>query len=73
MKAPLITSIIKGAAVRSGLNIKETSRQTGIPYQTLRYRYKHPTTWIFSEFGAMQRAIHFKDDELREILEEVSK
>ena len=62
-----ITATLKGAVERAGLNGKALADLTGIPYQTLRYRYKYPSTWRFCDWGAVERHIDFNDSE-REIL-----
>lgn len=67
MKTPTLTATLKGAVGRAGLNGKALANLTGIPYQTLRYRYKYPSTWRFCEWGAVERHIEFNDSE-REIL-----
>ena len=73
MKTPKITSIIKGAAARSDLTSKALARETGIPYQTLRYRFKNPTSWRFYEWGAILRHVEFSEEELNNIRAEVRK
>ncbi len=73
MKTPKITSIIKGAAARSDLTNKALARETGIPYQTLRYRFKNPTSWRFYEWGAILRHVEFSEEELNDIRTEVQK
>ena len=73
MKTPRITAIIKGAIARAGTSAKALARDTGIPYQTLRYRFKNPSTWRFYEWGAILRHIEFTDEELSEIRKEVRK
>ena len=73
MKTPRITAIIKGAIARAGTSGKTLARDTGIPYQTLRYRFKNPSTWRFYEWGAVLRHIEFTDYELSEIRKEVRK
>lgn len=73
MKAPRITAIIKGAIARAGTSGKALARDTGIPYQTLRYRFKNPSTWRFYEWGAVLRHIEFTEEELAEIRKEVKK
>lgn len=71
MKTPKLTAIIKGAIARNGLSSKALSRETGIPYPTLRYRYKNPSTWRFYEWGAISRNVDFTKEELNEIREVV--
>lgn len=73
MKTPKLTSIIKSAAARLDMSIKALSRETGIPYQTLRYRFKNPSTWRFYEWGAVLKHVEFTEDELKEIRKEVKK
>lgn len=73
MKTPKLTSIIKGAASRAELSSKALAKETGIPYQTLRYRYKNPSTWRFYEWGAVLRHIEFTEEELKDIRKEVKK
>ena len=73
MKTPKITSIIKGAAARADLSSSALARETGIPYQTLAYRYRNPSTWRFSEWGAVLRHVEFTAEELNEIRKEVQK
>lgn len=73
MKTPKLTNIIKTAAARAELSSKALARETGIPYQTLRYRYKNPSTWRFYEWGAVLRHVEFTDDELSDIRKEVKK
>lgn len=73
MKTPKLTSIIKQAAARSDLSSKALARETGIPYQTLRYRYKNPSTWRFYEWGAVLRHVDFTESELSDIRKEVKK
>lgn len=73
MKTPKITSIIKGAAARSDLTSKALARETGIPYQTLRYRFKNPTSWRFYEWRAILRHVEFSEEELNNIRAEVRK
>lgn len=73
MKSKTITNIIKGAVKRAELNSKALARKTGIPYQTLRYRYKNPTSWKFYEWGAVLNVVPFMDEELLEIRKELMK
>ena len=73
MRTQKLTSIIKGAAARSALSSQALARETGIPYQTLRYRYKNPSTWRFCEWGAVLRHVEFTEAELQQIREEVKK
>ncbi len=73
MKTPKLTNIIKTASARAELSSKALARETGIPYQTLRYRYKNPSTWRFYEWGAVLRHVEFTDDELSDIRKEVKK
>ena len=69
----MITAILKGAIKRSGYNGKSFSKVIGMKYPTLIYRYKHPSTWKFYEWGAVLRHLHFYDDELKEIRKEIQK
>ena len=71
MKISKLTSIIKGATARNNMTAAEVSRVTGIPYQTLVYRYRNPSTWRFYEWGAVLRHVSFTDEELNEIRKEV--
>ena len=71
MKTPKLTSIIKGAAARCDMTAAEVSRVTGIPYQTLNYRYRNPSTWRFYEWGAVLRHVEFTPEEFNEIRKEV--
>lgn len=73
MKTPKITSILKGAAARADLSSKALARETGIPYQTLRYRFKNPKTWKFYEWGSVLKHLSFMDEELAEIRKELIK
>lgn len=73
MKSKTITNIIKGAAARAELTSKALARETGIPYQTLRYRYKNPTSWKFYEWGAVLNVVPFMEEELLEIRKELMK
>ena len=69
----MIAAIIKGATTRDGNNLTILSRLTGIPYQTLVYRLKHPETLRFGEWGTIQRNVSFLPDELEIIRKEVMK
>ena len=71
MKAPLITRIIKTAATRCEMSAVDVAKQTGIPYQTLMYRYRNPSTWRFYEWGAVLRHVEFTEEELQIIRKEV--
>lgn len=71
MRTPKLTSIIKGAAARAALSSQALARETGIPYQTLRYRYRNPSTWRFCEWGAVLRHVEFTEAEITEIWKEV--
>jgi len=71
MKSKTITNIIKGAVKRAELTSKALARETGIPYQTLRYRYKNPTSWKFYEWGAVLNVVPFMEEELLEIRKEL--
>jgi hypothetical protein len=73
MKTPIITQIIKGAVARCEMSAREVSRVTGIPYQTLQYRYNYPSTWRFCEWGAVLRHVEFTEEELNKIRKEVQK
>lgn len=73
MKSKTITNIIKGAAERAELTSKALAKKTGIPYQTLRYRYKNPTSWKFYEWGAVLNVVPFMEEELLEIRKELMK
>ena len=68
-----ITNIIRGALARNDMTAKDLAKQTGIPYQTLRYRYRNPSTWRFCEWGAVLRHVEFTEAELNEIRREVQK
>ena len=71
-KIPKITSIIKGAMTRSGLNAKELAQESGIPYATLmQQRFPYPGSWRFYEFGAIKRIINFTPEEINEINQEM--
>jgi hypothetical protein len=63
MKTPTLTATLKGAVERAGLNGKALANLTGIPYQTLRYRYKYPSTWRFCEWGAVMRHVTLNESE----------
>lgn len=71
MKTPRITSILKGAAARADLSSKGLSKEMGIPYQTLRYRFKNPSTWRFYEWGSLLKHLPLTEEELTEIRKEV--
>ena len=71
MKISKLTSIIKGATARNNMTAAEVSRVTGIPYQTLVYRYRNPSTWRFYEWGAVLRHVEFTEEELQIIRKEV--
>ena len=73
MKPAPLTATIKGAATREGYSGVRLAKRIGLPYQTLVYRYKHPATWRFCEFGAILRNINFTDDEIKIIQKEVTK
>lgn len=73
MTAPPLTATLKGAIEREGYSGKELSRMTGIPYQTLIYRYKNPATWRFCEWGAVERHINFNESEEETIRKEMKK
>lgn len=49
------------------------SKTIRIPYQTLRYRYKNPTSWKFYEWGAVLNVVPFMDEELLKIRKELMK
>lgn len=67
MKTPLITRIIKGAVARCEMSALDVAKETGIPYQTLMYRYKNPGTWRLYEWGSLMRHVSFEEDELNQI------
>jgi len=73
MKTPAITATLKGAISREGISGTRLSKLTGIPYQTLIYRYKNPSTWRFCEWAAVTRHIKFNESELEAIRKEVEK
>lgn len=73
MKSAPLTATLKGAIERNGLNGVELSKLTGIPYQTLIYRYKNPATWRFCEWGAVERHINFNESEEETIRKEMKK
>lgn len=68
-----ITATLKGAVERAGLNGKALANLTGIPYQTLRYRYKYPSTWRFCEWGAVMRHVTLNESEQEILRKEVEK
>lgn len=72
MKTPRITSTLKGAISREGISGVKLSKLTGIPYQTLIYRYKYPATWRFCEWAAIARHVNFNESELETIRKEVN-
>jgi len=73
MKTPTLTATLKGAVERAGLNGKALANLTGIPYQTLRYRYKYPSTWRFCEWGAVMRHVTLNESEQEILRKEVEK
>ena len=73
MKTPALTATLKGAVERAGLNGKALANLTGIPYQTLRYRYKYPSTWRFCEWGAVMRHVTLNESEQEILKKEVEK
>ena len=73
MKTPKITTILKGAAGRAEISSKKLSQEMGIPYQTLRYRFKNPSTWRFYEWGNLLNHLPLTEEELTEIRKEVMK
>ena len=73
MKTPILTATLKGAVERAGLNGKALANLTGIPYQTLRYRYKYPSTWRFCEWGAVMRHVTLNESEQEILRKEVEK
>lgn len=73
MKTPKITSILKGAAARADLSSIKLSKTIGMPYQTLRYRFKNPMTWKFYEWRMLLKHLPLTDEELLEIRKEVKK
>ena len=73
MKTPALTATLKGAVERAGLNGKALANLTGIPYQTLRYRYKYPSTWRFCEWGAVMRHVTLNESEQEILRKEVEK
>lgn len=73
MKTPTLTATLKGAVERAGLNGKALADLTGIPYQTLRYRYKYPSTWRFCEWGAVMRHVTLNESEQEILRKEVEK
>lgn len=66
-----ITNIIRGALARNDMTAKDLAQQTGIPYQTLMYRYRNPSSWRFYEWGAVLRHVEFTEEELQIIRKEV--
>ena len=73
MKTPKLTSIIKGAASRHDISSKYLAKVTGIPYQTLRYRFKYPQSWRFCEWAAVLRHMDFNETEISEIGKEMKR
>lgn len=73
MRTPTLTATLKGAVERAGLNGKTLANLTGIPYQTLRYRYKYPSTWRFCEWGAVMRHVTLNESEQEILRKEVEK
>lgn len=73
MRTPTLTATLKGAVERAGLNGKALANLTGIPYQTLRYRYKYPSTWRFCEWGAVMRHVTLNESEQEILRKEVEK
>jgi hypothetical protein len=71
--SPPLTATIKGAAERAGLSGLKLSAATGIPYQTLQYRYRNPGTWKFCEWAAVLRHIELNESEEKEIRKEMMK
>lgn len=64
-----MTTIIKKAT--SMHSTQELSRLTGIPYQTLRYRFKHPQTWKAYELGQVLNYGEFEDSDYIGIMGEI--
>ena len=73
MRMSTLTATLKGAVERAGLNGKALANLTGIPYQTLRYRYKYPSTWRFCEWGAVMRHVTLNESEQEILRKEVEK
>ena len=73
MKSPRITRIIKAAVARCEMSAADVSKETGIPYQTLMYRYRNPGTWRLCEWGSLMRHIDFEETELKQIWKEVQR
>lgn len=73
MKTPKLTAAIKGAMGRQGISSTSLAKITGIPYQTLRYRFKNPASWRFCEWGAVLRHIDLNDSEEKDIKKELIK
>lgn len=66
-----MTDIIKKATSKH--STQELSRLTGIPYQTLRYRYKHPQTWKAYELGQVLNYGEFNDSDYIGIMQEIKR
>ena len=73
MKTPPLTATIRGAIKRNGYTGMEFSNMIGLPYATLNYRYKHPATWRFCEWGAVLRHLTFNESEEKTIRKEMAK
>lgn len=69
----IITKTLKGAIARAGYSGLSFAKLTGIPYQTLLYRYKHPATWRFCEWGSVERHLTLNDSEREIIRKELKK
>ena len=73
MKTTALTATLKGAIKRNGYNSMEFSDMIGLPYATLNYRYKHPATWRFCEWGAVLRHLTLNESEEKTIRNEIRK
>ena len=67
-----ITSTLKGAISREGISGVKLSKLSGLPYATLIYRYKHPSTWRFCEWAAITKHISFNESELETLRKEIN-
>ena len=68
-----LTATLKGAISRAGYSGTAFAKLTGIPYPTLVYRYKHPATWRFCEWGAVERHLTFNESERETIRKELKR
>lgn len=69
MKRVTPSELIRANRERAGIrNDKELSERIGLPYQTLRYRFKYPSTWKVFELQSLIRVTKMPDEDILELV-----